>query len=296
MRFEKRILVAVKGSGDLQALVQRAALIAARLQAELVLMPASRSLQSQAAERTAQALAQLQAAGLAVTQRARQRDDLLTDLVLSARELECGLLIKTPDRPRGLADALLTPRDGKLLRYAPCPVLMVKQPDSWLRRPVLAALDAAPGDVAHGELNRKILRLAALIASLSDSPLELVSAYPAPMQAGDPLHQSGERLADRYRAQLEQLCREADLVAAALHIDAGPAETLIPRLARERDAGLVVLGSVARRGLRAVLMGGNTAEAILERLPGDVLTVQPEASDEVLALLAEAVAAGEPRR
>jgi len=293
MRFEKRILVAIKGSGDLQAVVQRARLIAERLQAELVLMPASRSLQSQAVARTEQARQLLSAAGLAVQVRARQRRDLLADLVLSAKALECGLLIKAPDRPRGLSDALLTPRDWKLLRYAPCPVLMVKQGGSWLQRPVLAAVDAAPGDAAHGDLNPKILQLAAMIAALSDSPLELVSAYPAPMQSSDRLHQSAEQLARRYREQAQALCRQAGVSASALHIDAGPAETLIPRLAGERAAALVVLGSVARRGLSAALLGGNTAEAILERLPGDVLIVQPEASDEVLALLAASAAEAE---
>lgn len=293
MRFEKRILVAIKGSGDLQAVVQRARLIAERLRAEVILMPASRSLQSQAVERTQQALLQLQEAGLQVTVRERQHRNLLADLVLSAKELECGLLIKAPDRPRGLSDALMTPRDWKLLRYAPCPVLMIKQGGSWVRRPLLAAVDAAPGDGAHRELNLKILQLAGMIAGLSECPLELVSAYPAPMQSSDPVHQSAEQLASRYREQAVLLCTQAGVKPQALHIDAGPAETLIPRLAAQREAGLVVLGTVARRGLSAALMGGNTAEAILERLPGDILTVQPEVSDEVLGLLAQAASSEE---
>ncbi|WP_210397440.1 universal stress protein [Motiliproteus sediminis] len=286
MRFEKRILVAIKGSVGPEAVVERTRLIAGRLGAEVLLMAASRSLGAAAEEHLAMARAALEQAGITVSVVPRQRRDLLTDLVLTARERECGLLIKAPDRPRGL-DVVLPPRDWKLLRCSPCPVLMVRRSSSWVGAPLLVAIDAAPGDAAHAGLNQKLLRLGGEIGRLGEMPLELVSAYPAPMQSSDRLHQSAEEMARVYRAQAEALCRAEAVQAVAIHIDEGPAETLIPQLARERQPGLVVLGTVARRGLKAALLGGNTAEAILSRLAGDVLTLQPQGSDEVLELLAD---------
>jgi universal stress protein E len=48
----------------------------------------------------------------------------------------------------------------------------------------------------------------------------------------------------------------------------------LPRLAAEWHADIVVMGAIARSGLRRVLIG-STAERVLESLPCDVLVVKP---------------------
>ena len=49
---------------------------------------------------------------------------------------------------------------------------------------------------------------------------------------------------------------------------------MVAATVRKTGAGLVVVGSAARRGLGATLLG-NSAEKILERAPCDVLIVHP---------------------
>ncbi len=285
MLFNRRILVAIKGSVDPRPVLVRARLIAERLDAEVVLMAASRSLVSEAEAYLLQAEKELTDAGIRVQRYGRKLRDPLQELMLVAAELKCGLLIKAPDHPRGLADTLLTPRDWKLLRYAPCPVLIVKQADAWEGQRLLAAVDVAPGDDAHQSLNRQIIELASLIAQLSNSEMELVTAYPTPMQSTNRSQQSADQLHDDYLAQAQQLCQQLQVDPAAILVDEGPAETLIPAQVQARNAALVVLGTVARRGLSAALLGGNTAEAILSKLSCDVLCVQPQDGDQVLSLL-----------
>lgn len=289
MQFNRRILVAIKGSVDPRPVILRTRLIAERLGADVVLMAASRSLASDAQVHLLQAEKALSDAGISVRRHISKARDPLQEMMLVAAELECGLLIKAPDQPRGLADALLTPRDWKLLRYAPCPVLIVKQTAAWEGQRLLAAIDVAPGDAAHQHLNRQIVQLAATIAHLSNAEMELVSAYPTPMQSSTASQQSDSRLRADYRQQAEQLCQQQAVDPAAIIIEEGPAETLIPAQAKARDSVLVVLGSVARRGIGAALLGGNTAEAILSQLSCDVLCVQPQDGDQVLRLLQSTV-------
>ncbi len=49
---------------------------------------------------------------------------------------------------------------------------------------------------------------------------------------------------------------------------------MIPELADELDADLVVMGTVGRTGIAGLLIG-NTAETILERIGCSVLAIKP---------------------
>ena len=59
-----------------------------------------------------------------------------------------------------------------------------------------------------------------------------------------------------------------------IHIKAGSATKVIPSLASKHAAGLVIIGSIGRKGLKAKLMG-NTAEGVLALLKTDILVMQP---------------------
>ena len=50
---------------------------------------------------------------------------------------------------------------------------------------------------------------------------------------------------------------------------------MIPQVASELDAELVIIGTVGRVGISAALIG-NTAEHVIDELNCDVLAVKPE--------------------
>lgn len=208
--------------------------------------------------------------------------------IINVQQAEgCGLVIKQhfPDNP--LKKALLTPGDWKLLRYCPAPVLMVKSDKPWAGSVILAAVDVGNADSEHRSLHTSIVSHGFDIAALAKAELHVISAHPTPMlSAADPTFQLKETIETRYREQCKAFQAEYDISDERLHITEGPADSLIPQLARQLNAGVTVIGTVARTRLSGALIG-NTAEVILDTLESDILVLKP---DDIIAHLEELVA------
>ena len=74
--------------------------------------------------------------------------------------------------------------------------------------------------------------------------------------------------------KLEQLAGRAGIPAARRHLIARHASDAIEQAAAQIRSDIVVMGAVARSGLRRLLIG-NTAERVLDHLPCDLLVVKP---------------------
>ncbi|TBU87003.1 universal stress protein [Phytopseudomonas dryadis] len=207
--------------------------------------------------------------------------------IISTQQSEgCGLVVKQhkPDNP--LKKALLTPDDWKLLRYCPCPVLLVKTEASWAGGTVLAAVDVGNADGEHRALHTSIIDHGYDIAALAKATLHVISAHPSPMlAAADPTFQLRETIEARYREQCRAFQQAYDIDDDHLHIAEGPADVLIPHYARQLHASVTVVGTVARTGFSGALIG-NTAEVILDALESDILVLKP---DDIIGHLEELV-------
>jgi nucleotide-binding universal stress UspA family protein len=211
--------------------------------------------------------------------------------IIAAQQAQgCALVIKEPLPDSPLKKALLTPEDWKLLRYCPSPVLMVKTDRPWTGGTILAAVDAGNNDVEHRVLHSGIVSHGYDIANLAGGTLHMMSAHPYPMlSAANPVLQLKESLQTFYRDQCKTFQAEFNISDERLHIEEGSADVLIPYVARELEAALTVIGSVARSGLSGALIG-NTAEMILDTLDSDVLVLKPH---DIITHL-EALAAPSP--
>lgn len=185
-------------------------------------------------------------------------------------------LIKPISRHHGLMDRLHAPLDWALTRSAPCPVLISKT--NWTdMKTVLAALDA--GDEAHQSLNRSILATAIDLSRILGSELHVVSAYPSLGQSVNELQVAMDYegikadMRDTRAALIDALIGELDAPVSEIHLLEGNAREAIPELANDMDAVLTVLGTAARRGLSQLILG-NTSEAIIGALEGDLVTVR----------------------
>ena len=78
----------------------------------------------------------------------------------------------------------------------------------------------------------------------------------------------------KYIPMIKTMLGEHDIPEENIHIKAGPASKVIPSVASKHAAGLVIIGSIGRKGLKAKLMG-NTAESVLALLKTDILVLQP---------------------
>ncbi len=188
----------------------------------------------------------------------------------------CGLVIKQhfPENP--LKRALLTPDDWKLLRYCPCPVLIAKTNRPWTEGTVLVAVDVGNSSAEHKALHASLISNAFEVASIAKATMHVFTAHPSPMlSASDPTFQLRETIEARYREECANFIKEFELEEGQMHIKEGPADVLIPEMAKKLDAVVTVIGTVARTGLSGALIG-NTAEVVLDAVETDVLVLKPD--------------------
>jgi universal stress protein E len=192
---------------------------------------------------------------------------------------DADFLIKPISRHQSVLDRLHAPLDWALMRSAPCPVMVSK--NEWSdTRLVLAALDA--GDESHQELNRAILETATDLSKVLGCDLQVVSAYPSLGQSVNELQVAmdydGIKKDMRLTREtlISELIAELDSPVSDVHLLEGNAREAIPELANRMGATLTVLGTSARRGLSQLILG-NTAEAIIGALEGDLVTIREPA-------------------
>ncbi|WP_020681309.1 universal stress protein [Marinobacterium rhizophilum] len=273
MHEYKHLLAVLNPAGPHQVALQRAAQLARCNGSKIsALLPAGKAA---AGIRTAidGQLLQLNEQGLDVALDISAEKDVLRAVLECQHRHDVDLTVKAP-QPHSLADEVFTSLDWKLLRSNRTPVLLVHSDAQHAQAPILAAVEAKPADLEHRELSKAILQQAQWLAARLEAPLHLFSAYPAPMQ--DPMHpdQDPEQQARDYRDACLKLALQHGIAQERVHVAAGPAELLIPERATRLGAQLLVLGTVARTGLRGVLLG-NTAEQVLEKTARDVLVIPP---------------------
>jgi len=160
---------------------------------------------------------------------------------------------------------------------------------------IIAAVDFDPifEGAEENDLNRLILELASSIALSDSAELHLIHAW-EPMTekmirvfssdlSDEQLAADENREQRNYQAHLERLAgrlrgwigTEAyNFLSPRFCLRKGNPRKEIPVLARQIDADLVVMGTVARTGLAGFFMG-NTAETILNQIRCSVLAVKP---------------------
>lgn len=79
-------------------------------------------------------------------------------------------------------------------------------------------------------------------------------------------------LLDNARQNLRDLAEGQGIGAVPQHVELGPPKHVIVRLAQEREADLIVIGSHGRHGIGRLL--GSTADGVLHHAPCDVLAVR----------------------
>lgn len=203
------------------------------------------------------------------------------------------LVIKPAENPDRL-ERLFGSDDMHLLRKCPCPIWLTKPGEKFNYECIVAAIDFDPGEpesIARG-LNHDILELSSSLALSDFAVLHLVHAWDAPAEGivriwgRDPEAASSEYVGNERahhqagmdllrRRLLEMAGREAyGYLSPRFHMARGSAVTVVPELATQLQADLVVMGTVGRAGIPGLLIG-NTAEAVLDQLQCSVLAVKP---------------------
>jgi universal stress protein E len=177
---------------------------------------------------------------------------------------------------------LLHLTDWELLRVSTLPVLLVKTTAAYQRPVVLAAIDPEHAFSKPQTLDREILGVAKSIATALHGPLHAVNAYspflPQSLPRG-PLSDSAiHRLAANARRvagrTFQRAVAKTRIPKSQCHLIARNPIDAIELTARKTRSSIVVMGAIARSGVRRFFFG-NTAEALLDSLDCDMLIVKP---------------------
>lgn len=274
MRGVTRILVVVDTRKQQQTALQRAIQIAHSTGASLHLLAPNPNASADSLKQLESLTEQAQQKGISCTCEEHWRKNI-TDTIIHIRQMERSqLVIKDYQEEEGLHNPFATPNNWSLLRQSRVPVLLVRTSDSWDKGTFLAAVNADPDFTNHQQLNTAILDNARTLTQLFDAELHLTSAHPTTMLA---LQDKGDGLTDkdRYQRVCDHYGHDFGIAKEHVHVEPGPAETLVPNLSSQLQTKLLVMGTMSRTGLKAMTLG-NTAEQIIRHIHCDLLVVQPK--------------------
>jgi len=224
---------------------------------------------------------------------------VLTD-VLDLRPVADGIIHRIVDAPpayvvkgtqyhNAAERSIFVDTDWQLIRSCPSPLWLVKPGDFDENPFIVAAVDPTHSHDRPAVLDRIIIDNARRIADTVNGDVHLLHTYHRLTGIGReatrtfkpiklPLDEISERIRGEHRAALDALAEKFGFDDEHTHQLPGDARELLPTFARSHGANLVVMGALARWGMKRAILG-STAEKVLDHLPCDVLIVRQPADD-----------------
>jgi universal stress protein E len=168
---------------------------------------------------------------------------------------------------------LLTNIDWHLIRECPAPLLLVKNRPIAAEPNVMAAVDPVNEHDKPAALDDRIFAFGAELARVLRGHLHVMHAYAAPLGAELP-PDVVKVIADEHRAAMKRFLDGHAALGGRAHLYEGLAHECLAKAAEEHAADFVVMGAIARRGLKRLFIG-STAERVLDRLPCDLVIIKP---------------------
>jgi len=183
------------------------------------------------------------------------------------------LVAKDTHHHNVLQRTLLSNIDWNLIRDCPAPLLLVKARAIAERPTVLAAVDPVHEHDKPAQLDDAIYKFSADLCARTGATLRLVHAVAMPLGVELPPNVQALVAAEHRRA-LESFVTTHPVPGVNVHVLEGLAHQCLQHAAAEQHADFLVMGAVARRGIKKVLIG-STAARVLDRLPCDLLIIKP---------------------
>jgi nucleotide-binding universal stress UspA family protein len=227
--------------------------------------------------------APLRERGLAVTTQTASGKTSL-ELIREALRGRHDLVVRVAKGAQSRREGFFGNTTLRLFRHCPCPVWAVR-PDSQPRfGRILAAVDPAPQDEAHADLNKTIMELARSVAEREGGRLDVLHVWSLFGESALAGHLSKDEFREVEQAARAQASRAFERFLADygmalnvenVHLIKGEPNRAIVDFVNSDGIDLLVLGTIARSGPAGLIMG-NTAEMVLSRIQCAVLAVKPE--------------------
>lgn len=215
----------------------------------------------------------LRAGGLSVTVDVAWDHPLDAAVIKKAAAHDYWLVAKDTHHHNVLQRTLLTNVDWHLIRSCPAPLLLVKDRALAAEPNVLAAIDPLNEHDKPAALDDRIFNFGADLARTVRGHLHLVHAFAAPMGLELP-PDVRQVIESEHRAAMTRFLDTHPVLGGRSYIYEGLAHECLQQAAKDHAADFVVMGAVARSGLKRLFIG-STAERVLDRLPCDLLIIKP---------------------
>jgi len=177
--------------------------------------------------------------------------------------------------------ASLDSTDWDLIRELDYPLWFVK-PVAWQDSPVIvASVDPVNAHDKPAHLDHRIIERGKAIAEKCGGKLKVLHTYERLIEIGRyatwafkpqklPVDELDEKILSEHQKALSILAETSNIDDNALHLLPGAAHEVLPAFAHEQGASLVVMGALARSGLKQRVIGSTAARA-LDHIRCDVL-------------------------
>lgn len=180
--------------------------------------------------------------------------------------------------------AIMVDADWQLIRSCPYPLWLVKE-GAYQQNPyIIAAVDPTHEHDKPAALDQAIVDAAKSISEPAGGDLHLLHTYERLVGIGAevsktlksmklPIDEIDQRMQKEHRAALDAFADKNGFDDKHVHQLPGRTREILPSFARANKADLVVMGALARWGIKRMVIG-STTERVLDHLPCDVLVVR----------------------
>ena len=223
-------------------------------------------------------------AGLNVTTAVLEERPVADGVLHRAVDMNPRFVLKGTHYHSSAERSIFVDSDWQLIRTCPFPLWLVKQHEIREKPVIIAAVDPTHSHDKPAALDEVIIDAAQTIAGASGGELHLLHTYHRLVGVGreatrtfKPIELPIDKLSMKIQAEHRE---RLNGLAAASHIDAehthqlpGDTKEILPIFARTHSADLVVMGALARWGLKRAILG-STAEKVLDHLHCNILIVR----------------------
>lgn len=201
------------------------------------------------------------------------------------RALKPSLVMKQSVHHNRVERTLFTGSDWHLIRDCPAPLLLVKDPARLATPRILVCVDPQHLHDKPAALDHQLLRSASLLREQLGGDVHALHVFALPLPVaviGDAYVAAGGMVPDDATLEaanqsLHELLSAHGVSPDRAHLRVGvPAQDIVAE-ALALEADLLVMGAVSRRRLERWFIG-NTAEAVLDRVPCNVWVEKPQAA------------------
>ncbi len=226
----------------------------------------------------------LRSEGIEVTSSVLRSRPLGDGVLEISENLDLKLVIKASQHHTAAQRSMLIDSDWQLMRMCPQPLWLVRSETMPEKPVIVAAVDPNSADDKPAALDHEIVRTAQLVAETANGELHLLHVYERMIGISTaakrainasklPIDEIDARIKAEHRNALDALATDCKVDIDRAHQLPGHTHEIIPTFARSAGSGLVVMGVLARWGLKRMIIG-STAERVIDQISSDVLIVR----------------------